>query len=35
MQAVERIDNERQRLEIDLDRIDRVLAELFGLGGDR
>ena len=35
VQAVERIDHERQRLVFDLDQVDRVLGELFGFGGDR
>ena len=35
LQAVERVDAERQGLEIDLDRLDRVLGLLFGRRGER
>ena len=35
IQALQRIDGERQFLEIDLDLVDRVLRERLRLGGDR
>jgi hypothetical protein len=34
MQAFQRIDDERQRLVVDLDEVDRILRELLGLRGD-